>query len=82
MINRILVCLDKSPYSDSSVDFACWLAKHHDASIEGMVVIDTPGIERSFGGGGIGRLVMRRIRGRQLFFISGTGSVLFGSASV
>lgn len=60
MINRILVCLDKSPYSDSSVDFACWLAKHHDASIEGMVVIDTPGIERSFGGGGIGTLKYAR----------------------
>ena len=60
MINRILVCLDKSTYTDSSVDFACWLATHHDASIEGMVVIDKPGIQRSVGGGGVGSMKYAR----------------------
>jgi len=60
MINRILVCLDKSTYTDSSIDFACWLATHHDASLEGMVVIDTPGIARSVGGGGVGTMKYAR----------------------
>ncbi len=60
MINRILVCLDKSDYTDSSIDFACWLATHHDASLEGMVVIDTPGIARSVGGGGVGSMKYAR----------------------
>ena len=49
MINRILVCLDKSTYTDSAMEFACWLAKKHDASIEGLVVLDMEGIERSVG---------------------------------
>lgn len=49
MINRILVCLDKSTYTDAAVDYACWLAKHHDASVEGLVVLDVEGINRSVG---------------------------------
>ena len=49
MINRILVCLDKSTYTDAAIDYACWLAKHHDASLEGLVVLDVEGIERSVG---------------------------------
>ena len=49
MINRILVCLDKSTYTDSAIDYACWLAKHHDASLEGLVVLDVEGINRSVG---------------------------------
>ena len=60
MINRILLCLDKSTYTDSSIDFACWLATHHNASIEGMVVIDSPGIQRSVGGGGVGSMKYAR----------------------
>ena len=60
MINRILVCLDKSTFTDSSIEFACWLAQHHDASLEGMVVIDKPGIERSAFGGGIGTMKYAR----------------------
>ena len=47
MINRILVCLDKSTYTDSATEFACWLAKQHDASLEGLVVLDVQGIQRS-----------------------------------
>ena len=47
MINRILVCLDKSTYTDSAIDYACWLAKQHDASLEGLVVLDAKGIQRS-----------------------------------
>ena len=47
MINRILVCLDKSTYTDSAIDYACWLAKHHDASLEGLVVLDVKGIQHS-----------------------------------
>jgi nucleotide-binding universal stress UspA family protein len=49
MINRILVCLDKSTYTDSAIGYACWLAKHHDASLEGLVVLDASGIKRSIG---------------------------------
>jgi nucleotide-binding universal stress UspA family protein len=49
MINRILVCLDKSTYTNSAIDYACWLAKHHDASIEGLVVLDVEGVQRSVG---------------------------------
>ena len=49
MINRILVCLDKSTYTDSATEFACWLAKQHDASLEGLVVLDVQGIQRSVG---------------------------------
>lgn len=49
MINRILVCLDKSTYTDSTTDYACWLAKHHNAMLEGLVVLDSEGISRSVG---------------------------------
>ncbi len=49
MINRILVCLDKSTYTDSAINYACWLAKHHDASIEGLVILDVEGVKRSEG---------------------------------
>ena len=49
MINRILVCLDKSTYTDAAIDYACWLARHHAASLEGLVVLDVEGIERSVG---------------------------------
>lgn len=49
MINRILICLDKSTYTDSAMEFACWLAKQHDASLEGLVVLDMQGIQRSVG---------------------------------
>jgi nucleotide-binding universal stress UspA family protein len=49
MINRILVCLDKSTYTDSVIDYACWLAEHHNASLEGLVVVDVKGIRRSEG---------------------------------
>ena len=49
MINRILVCLDKSTYTDSAIDYACWLAKHHDAGIEGLVILDAEGVKRSVG---------------------------------
>ena len=31
------------------MDFACWLAKQHDASLEGLVVLDMQGIQRSVG---------------------------------
>jgi len=56
MINRILVCLDKSTYTDSAIDYACWLAKHHDASLEGLVVLDVEGISRSVGAVPIGAM--------------------------
>ena len=62
MINRILVCLDKSPYTDSSISYANWLALHHDAAVEGMVVIDTEGIERSIGAVPIGQMRMAKTR--------------------
>ena len=49
MINRILVCLDKSTYTDSVIEYACWLAELHNASLEGLVVVDVKGIRRSEG---------------------------------
>ena len=57
MINRILVCLDKSTYTDSAIDYACGLAKQHDASLEGLVVLDAEGISRSVGAVPLGAMM-------------------------
>lgn len=47
MIKRILTPLDVSPYAKAAVARACVLAELADAEITGMVVLDTPGIEKS-----------------------------------
>lgn len=49
MIKRILTPLDPSPYADAALEFACELAKRHNAAIGGLVILDTQGIERSVG---------------------------------
>lgn len=49
MIKRILLPLDTSEYSRKALELAIWLAKHHNAELTGMVIIDVPGIRHSFG---------------------------------
>jgi nucleotide-binding universal stress UspA family protein len=49
MLKRILVPLDPSPYTDSAIELACFVAKRRDAQLTGMVVLDIPGIEKSIG---------------------------------
>jgi nucleotide-binding universal stress UspA family protein len=49
MIRNILVVLDGSPYSECAVKHAIELAKVHDATVTGMGIVDTAGIERSSG---------------------------------
>ena len=44
MIKRILVPLDTSSYTLCSLDFACKIAKVHDAEVTGLVVLDIPEI--------------------------------------
>lgn len=45
-IRRILVPLDASAYTDAATEIACDVALRHDASLEGLAVIDTPSIRR------------------------------------
>ncbi|MFA8341819.1 MAG: universal stress protein [Rhodothermaceae bacterium] len=47
VIKRILLPLDTSPYTDSAMKFAAKIAKHHNAEITGLVILDIPGIEKS-----------------------------------
>jgi nucleotide-binding universal stress UspA family protein len=49
MTKRILLPLDPSPYTETAQKLGCALAKQHGAEITGMVILDTPGIERSVG---------------------------------
>jgi nucleotide-binding universal stress UspA family protein len=49
MIKRILVPLDPSPYTDSALELACFIAKRRNAELTGLVILDIPGIERSIG---------------------------------
>ncbi len=49
MIRRILVPLDGSSYTESALEVAFRLSKQRDAEVTGLVVLDTPGIERSIG---------------------------------
>ena len=49
MIKRILVPLDPSPYTETSIDIACYIAKKSEAELTGLVVLDIPGIEDSIG---------------------------------
>lgn len=47
MIRRIIVPLDPSPFADAAVAYAIQLAKAHDATVTGFMVVDTPGIHDS-----------------------------------
>ena len=49
MIKRILVPLDPSPYTKSSIEFAIAMAQRHGSEITGLVILDLPGIEKSIG---------------------------------
>lgn len=49
MIKRILIPLDPSPYSKSTLNLACIIAKVYDAELTGLVILDIPGIEESIG---------------------------------
>lgn len=49
MIKRILVPLDPSPYTDTTIRMAVMMAKIYDAQLTGLVVLDIPGIEKSIG---------------------------------
>jgi nucleotide-binding universal stress UspA family protein len=49
MIKRILLPLDPSDYTKKATELACNIAKHHNAELAGMVVLDVPGIASSIG---------------------------------
>lgn len=49
MIRRILLPLDSSKYTQTGLQYAVELAKRYDAEINGMVVLDLPGINDSIG---------------------------------
>ncbi len=49
MIRRILLPLDPSKYSKTGLHYAIELAKRFDAEINGLVVLDLPGINDSIG---------------------------------
>lgn len=46
---KILVGLDGSNYSQAAMEYACQIALKHSASITGVAVVDSPGIQRSGG---------------------------------
>jgi nucleotide-binding universal stress UspA family protein len=49
MIKRILLPLDPSDYTKVATEYACKIAKDQGAVVNGMVIIDIPGIEKSIG---------------------------------
>lgn len=49
MLRRILVPFDPSPYAAAALEYGCFLAKKQNAEVTGIVVLDTPGIEKSIG---------------------------------
>lgn len=44
MIKRILLPLDESVYTAKALDLASWLARHHDAELTGLAILDRPGL--------------------------------------
>lgn len=56
MIRRILVALDPDTDTQIAVRYATELARHHNASVTGLAVVDTGHIEASARGGGIGSM--------------------------
>jgi len=49
MIKRILVPLDSSPFTEATLNYACFLARQNNATLTGLAVLDVPGIEKSVG---------------------------------
>ena len=49
MIKRILIPLDPSPFTDSTLKIGTTMAKINQAELTGLVVLDIPGIEKSIG---------------------------------
>jgi nucleotide-binding universal stress UspA family protein len=49
MVKRILLPLDSSAYSAAATEYAIQIAKKTDAQVDGMVILDIPGIEKSIG---------------------------------
>lgn len=47
--SKILLGLDGSAYAEAAIEYACQLARDHNASITGVAVIDQPGIHTSGG---------------------------------
>lgn len=47
-IQRILVPLDPSPYTEAATLRACDIAQHHFAQVTGLAVLDSPEIRRRF----------------------------------
>ncbi len=56
MIKRILLPLDSSAYSDAATEYAIQIAKKTKAQIDGMVILDIEGIEKSIGPVAMGAL--------------------------
>ena len=46
---KILVGLDGSSYSQAAMEYACQIALKHSATITGVAVVDSPGIQHSGG---------------------------------
>lgn len=49
MISNILLPLDFSRYSDAALQYACFVAKHQEATITGTAVLIAPGIQKCVG---------------------------------
>ncbi len=47
--SKILLGLDGSPYAEAAIEYACQLARAHNAAITGVAIIDLPGIKSSSG---------------------------------
>ncbi len=56
MIKRILVPLDPDADTPVATRYATEIARHHDALVTGLAVVDTEGIAEGARGGGIGSL--------------------------
>jgi nucleotide-binding universal stress UspA family protein len=56
MVKRILLPLDTSAYSEAATEYAIRIAKNTGAQVDGMVVLDIPGIEKSIGPVAMGAL--------------------------
>lgn len=65
MIKRILVPLDPDADTPVAIRYASEIARHHQAVVTGLAVVDTEGIAEGSRGGGIGSLYYaEKLRGR------------------
>jgi len=65
MLSRILLPIDPSPHSKAAFKYARGLARAHDAEITGLMILDTPEIERAVGHVTPGALEYARKAGRR-----------------